>query len=540
MARPLRLMMVGICLLLVGCQADATLRVDAKDDGTGVVIATVALDAEAAAKTVLYDNIVALDDLRASGWTVSGPAAEGDGKYWIRASKGFSRPEEVAELVTEVGGPTGPFQNFALVRDRSFAKRLWKFKGTIDLRRGLASFSDDEVTQLVGAPLGQQTVDITSANGGNPIETVVKVGVEVHLPGEVGATNGAVVTPPKRPNRGRESTTTTVVEAAKVATPTPSAVAWRPSFSDQAPLEVDANSASTLLLPRIWRWMALAALVVGVGSLLVRLMQMALASRRDRIRARQRRVRRATVGGAAAEVDDAALPSGTPEPVVGVDLSRPRSRLAREGPPGGQAYEGGLQVIVLDSAGVLFAASDPVNDLLVPYVRSRGCTLSAGQIGDWYVARVVGGLAAGDFWTGLGVSGEPGALDVGYSGRYELNGEVEDFLRQANERGLEAFAIGDEVAEWTTPNRQRFGLDGLVSTWLTSAELGVRLPHSSFFDAIVATTGLPPAAAMVMSCHVPVLDVARGRGFRTVQFLPNPTAPPGDHAALRTFARSAS
>ena len=63
MARLLRLTMVGICLLLVGCQADATLRVDVKDDGTGAVIAAVALDGEAAAKTVLYDNVVALDDL---------------------------------------------------------------------------------------------------------------------------------------------------------------------------------------------------------------------------------------------------------------------------------------------------------------------------------------------------------------------------------------------------------------------------------------------------------------------------------------------
>ena len=538
MARLLRLLTLGVCLVLVGCQADATLRVDVKGDGSGTVLASVNMDAATAGRTVLFDNIVVLDDLRSSGWAVSGPSLEPDGKYWIRLSKGFIRPEEVADLVGEVGGPDGPFQNFSLARDRSFAKRSWTFKGTVDLRRGLATFSDEEVAKLVGSPLGQRPEDMAAENGGSPIETAVKVAVEVHLPGELGNTNGVLVTPAKRPSRGRESTTTTVLGETKVVLPNPDAVAWRPSFADPAPLEVTATSSSTLLMPRIWRWLALAALVVGVGSLVVRLLQMALALRRDRIRAQQRRVRRVAVGATAHEVSEGEFPRGTPEPVVAVDLSRPRSRLSREGISDNDSDGIGLQVVALDAAGVLFAGSDPVNDRLVPYARSRGCTLSAGQIGDWYVARVVGGLAAGDFWTGLGVSGDPLALDNGYSGRYELNADVEDFLRQARDRGLEVVVIGDEIPEWTTPARQRFVLDGLVGTWLTSSELGVRLPHGAFFDAIVKDASVSPSGAMVMSRHVPVLDAAKSRGLRTVQFLPNSAAAPGDHAALRTFARS--
>ena len=64
MARFLRLLVGLLCLFLLGCRADATLRVNVNDDGSGNVLVSVALDQEAASRTVLVDNLVLADDLR--------------------------------------------------------------------------------------------------------------------------------------------------------------------------------------------------------------------------------------------------------------------------------------------------------------------------------------------------------------------------------------------------------------------------------------------------------------------------------------------
>ena len=105
----------------------------------------------------------------------------------------------------------------------------------------------------------------------------------------------------------------------------------------------------------------------------------------------------ATTGGR-----DAAAPSRPPAAV----WSAPSPGAGAPGPVRSAATGGGgLRLLVVETAGVLFDVIDPVNDLLVPHVRARGSALRPAQIDDWYVARVVGGLPPGDFWAGLGVAG---------------------------------------------------------------------------------------------------------------------------------------
>jgi putative hydrolase of the HAD superfamily len=195
-----------------------------------------------------------------------------------------------------------------------------------------------------------------------------------------------------------------------------------------------------------------------------------------------------------------------------------------------------LRLIVLETTGALFAGRDPIGEVLVPFARERGCVLSVRQIADLYLARAVGGMSAADFWTGLGLAGDPMLLDDVYARRFELADQVLAFLTQANQRGVAVAAVGDDVPEWTAVFRQRFRLDGLIGTWVSSAEVGVRVPHPALLEAVERATGYPPRASMVIGATRSLLDAARRLGYRTTHYNPGPDDPESDHPVLRTFA----
>jgi hypothetical protein len=191
-----------------------------------------------------------LDDLIATGWTISGPAKEADGKTWIRASKPFATPAEAVSILTEISGTNGPFRDFALTRERSFARTTFDFAGTVDFTGGgLERFSDEELTQLLdGEPLGD---DITAIEEqiGESLDRVFHFQVAVRLPGSVEsnapgqASNGAV---------------------------------WTPQLSDAAPQDLHASSRTWHTSTLAWTAVAVLAglvLVVLLGVRIVRFLR---------------------------------------------------------------------------------------------------------------------------------------------------------------------------------------------------------------------------------------------------------------------------
>ncbi|MEZ5231315.1 MAG: hypothetical protein R2749_01175 [Acidimicrobiales bacterium] len=588
MRRVVSLVLLALAvLLLTACQTDAYLEVQVDDDGGGAVYVAVALDQEAAAKSVLYEgmapNVLPVQDLVDAGWTVSGPTQEQDGRIWLRASKEFSQPDQLTAVVNEVAGPQGPFRNFQVTRSTQFGEQDWQFSGSVDLSGGLAAFSDEGVAaQFGGAALGQPP-EVYEAQLGSPLEQLVKLTVVVDLPGEFRENNGVIG------SAGLAAPTTTTSAAtgdgaATTAAGAPTTVApraagrgaavvWNPSFADPTPTELQATASSRRLMPRIWRWAAVVAAVVGVVALLYRLGQTFLDRRRERRRAALRPTR---TGAPAAAATVPGLPSlaseAQPVPIGRFDDAGPAAPPVHDGPAvpslaavpdaaappdavggpdaavtavpatpaapasGSGAGRKGLRLIVIETSGALLAGRDPVAEHLVPFCRERGCVLSVRQIADLYVSRAVGTTAPADFWQELGLSGDPMLLDDAYARRFELTDHVVAFLSQARNRDVAVAAIGDDVPEWTAVHRQRFKLDGLIAHWISSAEVGVRLPHPGLLEAVERTTGVAPEQSMLIGASRALLDAAARRGYRTVHYNPGPDDPDSEHPVLRTFA----
>ena len=224
-----------------GCRLDVNVGVDANADGTGTVRATVVLDEEATKRAPDLETQLKVDDLKRAGWRIEGPTKTTAKGQQVTATKRFRDHDEAQRVVTELSGPTGPFQDFDLRQQRSFLKTKTTFTGTVDLSAGLAHFSDEELTdKLGGQPIGVD-VDQLERRLGATIDRLLGVKVDVRLPGEVDSNAPA---------------------------DTANGASWRPKIGERATLR--ATSEQWNAGPIALATAAAIAAAVAVGILLLR------------------------------------------------------------------------------------------------------------------------------------------------------------------------------------------------------------------------------------------------------------------------------
>jgi hypothetical protein len=176
MARRLLPLLVAV-LLLAGCRVDATTTVEVAEDGSGMVTVEVVLDQEAAARIPDLAEQLRIRDLRRTGWEVAGPTEGDDGEVTITAAKQFFEPAQLEAVLAEIGGVSGD-----LTRERTFGTTSYDFTGTLDLSRGLRTFSDRQLTRLLdGSPIGQDPAEL-EAELGAPLSDLSSFTFVIQLP----------------------------------------------------------------------------------------------------------------------------------------------------------------------------------------------------------------------------------------------------------------------------------------------------------------------------------------------------------------------
>jgi hypothetical protein len=172
---------LGLLLALVGCQVKVQVDTKVNADGSGVVSVAVGLDAEAMAKVGDLKSQLQVDDLKAAGWTVTGPTREADGFSWVRASKPFADGAEATAVMNEVNGPNGAFRDWKVTHSSSAWSTSWTVTGTVDLSRGAATFTDSQLDRTLGANGYQDAIE--QLVKGQPVSKAVDVRVSVEVPG---------------------------------------------------------------------------------------------------------------------------------------------------------------------------------------------------------------------------------------------------------------------------------------------------------------------------------------------------------------------
>ncbi len=174
---------VGVLLVLTGCQVKLAVDTKVNADGSGLVAVGVGLDDEALAKVGDLSAQLRVDDLKASGWTVTDPAKEDDGYTWVQATKPFADPAGATAVLDEVNGPDGAFGGWKVNASSSVLSSSHSVQGTIDLSKGMASFTDPALASTLGGdPYGGAIGDLERKQG-RPVADMVDVRVTVEVPG---------------------------------------------------------------------------------------------------------------------------------------------------------------------------------------------------------------------------------------------------------------------------------------------------------------------------------------------------------------------
>lgn len=202
-------------------------------------MAVITLDRDAQKLVGDLKGKLRVDDLVKAGWQVDGPTKVGT-DVRITATKKYASPAGVARAVRELDGGSGLFSGFSVTQVRSFLRTTTRMRGTVDLRKGIEAFSDDELTQVLGSPLGA-TPEEFATRIGNQLSTALPITVGAILPGRV---------------------------ESNAPTESGGSAAWHPKLGERIAVEATAKKWNILPigLAAIAILAAGTALIVGLGS----------------------------------------------------------------------------------------------------------------------------------------------------------------------------------------------------------------------------------------------------------------------------------
>jgi hypothetical protein len=180
-------------LLAAACKVDTTVTVTVREDGSGVVRVTAALDPDAVKAAEAgggkLEDRVRLGDLGKAGWTLEPWVRAPDGSAQVTFSKPFTSPAQVAGIIQELNGAAGPLRDVTVTRDAGTFSTSYSVHGTLDLQQlqtGLAADQD-----VVGSLVGQQ-VDVNAVDQAllADLKDALGVHVKVELPGKTSTIDG--------------------------------------------------------------------------------------------------------------------------------------------------------------------------------------------------------------------------------------------------------------------------------------------------------------------------------------------------------------
>jgi len=477
--------LIGAAALLSSCRIDASVDVVVGNDGVGEVRVNAGFDDEALARA----GDLRLDDVRAAGWSVTGPEKELDrdasGLLWVHATKGFTGSEQFTAIMSEINGPNGIFRDFRLVRSTGFAKVTYTVTGTIDPARGLESFSDPEVAQLLGGnALGRPAADVLkdAANA--------SLVLAVDLPGDVKGSADRV-------DGGRAE--------------------WDVKLGG-APTAIAVHSDDVQGSARRWAAIAVILAVAAIAAAVLGLSRRSPRGRRgydDRAGAVPLARAPARTGAAPAAVPATPTPTVRALPPATGGTTRPVNSAS----PSNQKR---IRMVVLDAMGVLYRDADDVAALLIPFVRERGGIDDVLAIRARYVDASLGRHTTRELWRLLGVEGDTAELDRSYTSRFALSDGVHEFLDAMDQRGIGVACLTNDVAEWSVLVRRRFELEARVHPWIVSGELGVRKPAEPIFAALERALDVPLSACLLVDDRIDNLAAGRKFGMATVHLASQP------------------
>jgi putative hydrolase of the HAD superfamily len=168
--------------------------------------------------------------------------------------------------------------------------------------------------------------------------------------------------------------------------------------------------------------------------------------------------------------------------------------------------------------GVLYREGNDIGNVLIPFARERGSEASDEEIAGKARALSLGRTTTSEFWSAIGVDGDPGELDSAYLARHQLSPGVVKYLRSLRDQEVRVACVTNDASEWASKLKVGHSLAGLIDPWVISGSVGVRKPDKPIFEVLRRVTGEVPSSILVIDDNLDILDAARDLGFATAWF----------------------
>ena len=94
-------------------------------------------------------------------------------------------------------------------------------------------------------------------------------------------------------------------------------------------------------------------------------------------------------------------------------------------------------ILLLDAMGVMYQPADDVANLLIPFVRAKGCDRSDAEITRLYRTASRGHIDSADLWRRLRLAEDVSALDREIAAAYTVTDGLGELLRWCTAAGIE-------------------------------------------------------------------------------------------------------
>src|SRR6056300_500001 len=182
--RPLLLLLAVAAGLLTSCRLDVDVAVTMDADGSGTVRVRAVADADlVAAEPGVVDGL-AVEDLIAAGWVVTGPEPTAEGGAVVTLDHDYDDAAGLSALLRSVGAPLLTAEVARGLNEDS-TEATNTVSATLGLPDGAAAFSDERLIEALGAPPFNDVL-----SDGTPLSDRFGFTVTVLLPGALTEHNG--------------------------------------------------------------------------------------------------------------------------------------------------------------------------------------------------------------------------------------------------------------------------------------------------------------------------------------------------------------
>ena len=170
--------------------------------------------------------------------------------------------------------------------------------------------------------------------------------------------------------------------------------------------------------------------------------------------------------------------------------------------------------LVLDAMGVIYRSCDDVEEVLIPYLRDRGCQLEDAEIESLYLEASLGHRSSAEFWAACRVHG----VDAEYISGHKLSPGLFELLGVACAQGFGLVCLSNDVSEWSNLLRENFGLTGYFDHWCISGDIGIRKPNAAAYESVLDVTGAAAKDCLFIDDRKKNVDAAKLHGMNARSF----------------------